>query len=215
MGLSKSKWISLVKDFCEGGSAGQEIKSRYHPEILSTYVGLAFDALMNGSNSNKADVMVEMGWSLWTYDTITKFYTQPILFDSFRKRYYVELPVNVQTINNNEGVRMLFPTEEEQSVFLPRRQNDVFLMDGLDVNQLSGMIFYNVEGTKLMLSGDINCKWTQVSMKLAVAFNDLEDDDEISTPAGQDYQLFEMVKRIVAKYDQDTTNEGTPNQVNK
>ena len=140
----------------------------------------------------------------------------PILEDAERKKRYSELPAQILSVIDNNGIRMIFPKHEEETVFFPRKATDDFLMSGLDVNQLGGMIYYKLEGRKVYYSGDINCDWKEVAMKLVLKFNEFNDDDEVEVPDGTDIQIMQIVlQMMLAKQPMDIVNDGTAQQTTK
>jgi hypothetical protein len=153
---------------------------------------MAFDTYFNASTTVKDELADEMGQSIWRYDQMTKRFYQPILQDPISDKFYSELPAQIMSVNNNQGIRLISPAKEESTAFLPRRQLSTYLMDGLDVNTMDN-IFYTLEGRKVYYSGNIDCRWENVLMKLAVKFEELEDEDWINIPDGDSAQIFQMM----------------------
>lgn len=195
--MKKNQLIELVKRNLGGGDSPSELRGRYHEREIELYLTLAFNSFLNRNATQKAELASELGRDAWKFDALTKVYTLDILKDATRNRYYSELPIHVLSISNNDGIRMVFPTQEEKSAFIPRRQLDTFLMDGLDVNQLSGMIYYSLEGNKLWYSGDIDSCWTSVMAKLVLEFNEFDDEDDINIPDGNDMQIVQMAIQML------------------
>jgi hypothetical protein len=136
------------------------------------------------------------------------------LEDTVRDRRYSELPAHILSVVNNGGIRMICPVKEEQTQFFPRALTDTFLMDGLDVGQLTGMIYFNLERKNVYYSGDMDCTWENVLMKLAIKFEEFEDDDDIDIPDGKDLEIFQTVVQLMnAKRPLDNVNDNNPQQV--
>lgn len=214
--MTKGQFIELVKRNLQGGDAPAELLGRFDPREIELYISMAFDSLINQNPSEKNQYRQELGLDNWKYDNLTKVFFVPILDDPNRKKRYSEIPAHVVSVIDNNGIRMIYPKYEEQTVFLPRKATDNFLMDGLDVNQLSGLIYYTVENRKVYYSGDINCDWTEVAMKLALKFTEFEDTDEVEVPDGTDIQIMSMVLQLMlGKPPMDIVNDGTAQQTTR
>ena len=191
--MQKQQLIELVKRSLTGGDAPPELRSRYHEKEIELALNFAFDSLLNKNATQKQQLADELQLDGWKYDALTKPYVLDILKDEARNRYYSVLPISVLSITNNAGIRMITPTQEESTVFFPRRQVDTFLMNNLDVGQLTGMIYFSLEGNKIWYSGDIDNCWKTVLAKLVLEFSEFEDDDDINIPDGKDYELMALV----------------------
>lgn len=183
--MTKAQWRELILRNLGGGDSPSELRSRYHEREIELYLGIAFDTIMNRKLTQKQELESEMGMNAWRYDALTKTFVLDILNDTVRNRRYSVLPASVLSITNNDGIRMITPTQEESTAFLPRRIVDTFLMDGLDVGTITGLIFFSLEGNKIYYSGSMDCNWRQVLAKLALRFNEFEDNDEINLRKGR------------------------------
>ncbi len=214
--MTKGQFIELIKRNLQGGDAPAELLSRYDPREIELYINMAFDSLINQNPSEKYNYRQELGLDNWKYDNLTKVFFVPILEDTERKKRYSELPAHILNVIDNNGIRMIFPKHEEETIFFPRKATDDFLMSGLDVGQLSGMIYYKLEGKRVYYSGDINCDWKDVAMKLALKFSEFNDEDEVEVPDGTDIQIMQIVlQMMMAKQPMDIVNDGTPQQTTR
>lgn len=214
--MKKAQFIELVKRSLDGGDSPAELRSRFHEREIELYIAMAFDSILNRKESQVKELQAEMGRDSWKWDALIKPYHLDIVKDTVRDRYYSELPVSVMSIVNNNGIRMVTPSKEESSAFFPRWQTDTFLMDGLDVNLMTGFIYYTLEGRRLYYSGDIDCHWETVLAKLVLRFNEFEDDDEISVPDGKEIEIFSTVLQLMqAKQPMDIINDSTAIQTTK
>lgn len=217
MATTKRQFIDLTRRVLAGGDTPAELRGAYHPRAVEKLLALAFDSLLNSNATERENMRDEMGQDSWKYDALTKPYFVEIKKDTARKRYYSDLPVTPMSINNNSGIRMICPKEEEETQFLPRRFTDTYLMNGLDVNQMSGLIFYTVEGiNKVYYSGEINSCWKEVMMKIAIGFDELDDNDVVTVPDGKDIQIFDLVRQILGNMNpQDIVNDSASQQTTK
>tara|TARA_R110000868_G_scaffold104290_3_gene287247 strand:+ start:4016 stop:4660 length:645 start_codon:yes stop_codon:yes gene_type:complete len=214
--MNKNNLIDAGMIFLQGAnSAPPEIRQVNDPRVIEKMLGLAIDTYFNSSKTYKDEKADEEGKYNWKYDQFTKAYFQPILKDERRNKLYAELPVQIFSVNNNQGVRLVCPSKEESTAFIPRRQLGTFLMDGLDVNTM-GLIYYTLEGRNIYFSGNINDCWTEVMMKLAVKFEELEGEDFINIPDGDTGQIFQfMLQIMMGKNPSDISDDNTPEQNQK
>lgn len=214
--MKKAQWIELIKRNIDGGDAPAELRGRNHEREIELYIAAAFDTVLNRKQSQRQEQMADTGKDSWKWDALTKPYILPIKTDTVRDRKYSELPVSILSITNNAGIRMVFPVKEEASAFFPRWQTDTFLMDGLDVNLITGLIYYTLEGNKIYYSGDMNCKWTDVMAKLVLRFNEFDSDDEIGVPEGKEGEIIQIALGLMnSKLPMDIVDDGTAMQTTK
>lgn len=214
--MQKQQLVEMIKRSLAGGDSEPSIRGRYHEKEIELALNFAFDSLLNKNATQKQQLADELGLDSWKFDALTKPYVLDILKDEARNRYYSVLPISVLSITNNAGIRMITPTQEESTVFFPRRQVDTFLMNGLDVNQLTGMIYFSLEGNKIWYSGDIDNCWKTVLAKLVLEFSEFEDDDDINIPDGKDYELMALVIQwFQQKNPQDIVDDSIVQQTTK
>ena len=214
--MTKNQFVEIVKRNLDGGDSPAELRSRYHEREIELYISMAFDAVLNRKENQTKELSAELGRDSWKWDALTKAYTLDILQDTTRDRFYSVLPVNVLSVVNNNGIRMVCPTKEEASTFFPRWQLDTFLMDGLDVGLMTGLIYFTLEGDKIYYSGDIDCNWKTVLAKLVLKFSEFDDTDEINIPEGKDMEIITMAMQLLqAKQPMDIIADSTAIQTTK
>lgn len=218
--MNKKNLIDLTIDFLTGGALTPALKSVYHPEIVKYQLEVAFDTLLGQGDSDS--VLNEMGIPNWRYDSMTKAYLLSVEYDTLRDKYYSNLPVGVMSLNNNSGIRMIYPTKSEESAFIPRSQTDNFLMGTLDVNKFTDIVRFTYESNNTVYytaseSNQLLCRLHKenksVYAKLAVKFGALEDTDEITVPDGKLGTIFQFVAEALSrKKPEDLTDDNVPNQ---
>jgi hypothetical protein len=214
--MKKNELIELVKRQLTGGDSPAVARGRFHDREIALYIGMVFDSLIGQGNSVTQNKMAELGMDSWVYDALTKSYQLDILEDTDRKRFYSTLPINVLSVVDNNGIRMITPWQDESVAFFPRRETDTFLMNDLDVNQISGLIYYALEGNKIYYSGDINCDWEKVRAKLVLKFSEFEDTDDIDIPNGKDVELFQLTVGLMKEKNlSDIVDDSTVMQTTK
>lgn len=211
--MTKQQVIDLCKKFLSGGGATPpELRMINDPRVIEKYISLAFDTFFNKSSSVKDELDDEAGRSNWRYDQMTKRFYQPILQDPISDKFYSQLPAQIMSVNNGQGIRLIAPSKEESTAFLPRKTLGTFLFDGLDVNTMDN-IFYTLEGRNVYYSGNIDCAWENVLMKLAVKFEELEDEDWINIPDGDAAQIVQTAIGFMSgKLPSDIADDNTPSQ---
>lgn len=195
--MRKIQIVELIERGLNGGDSAPELRARYHPKEIELYVDLAFESLFNGYQSDRNEMAAQMGLDAWKYDKLTKSYKMDIEFDPDTEKYFSTLPVNITSIMDNTGIRLIHPLKEETTAFFPQHQTDAFLMNGLDVNQFSDIIYYYLEGKTIWYRGSIDCNWKQVRAKLFIKFSEFDDDDDISLPDGKFPVLMQMVMQMM------------------
>lgn len=211
--MTKQQVTDLCKKFLSGGgSTPPELRAINDNRVIEKYISLAFDTFFNKSSSVKDELDDEAGRSNWRYDQMTKRFYQPILKDPISDKFYSELPAQIMSVNNNQGIRLIAPSKEESTAFLPRKTLGTFLFDGLDVNTMDN-IFYTLEGRSVYYSGNIDCTWENVLMKLVVKFEELEDEDWIQIPDGDAAQIVQTAIGFMSgKLPSDIADDNTPSQ---
>lgn len=214
--MQKQQIIELIQRAISGGDAPADLKGRFHPKEIELYVALAFEALFNGYQSDRNEMAAQMGLDAWKYDKLTKSYKLDIEFDNDTEKFYSTLPINILSIVDNTGIRLIHPLKEETTAFFPRHQTDAFLMNGLDVNQFSNMVYYYLEGKTIWYTGSLDCNWKQVRAKLVLKFSEFDDTDDISLPDGKFPILMQMVMQMMQqKNPSDLIDDTTPIQNTK
>ncbi len=206
--MLKIQLIDLAKKFLTGGGyASPDLRQTYDDRVIAKHLSLAFDTYFNLSTTQRDEMADELGQSFWRYDQMTKRFYQPILKDTVSGTFYSELPVEIMSVNNNNGIRQISPSKEISSAFFPRKTIGNFLLNDMDVNTL-GLIYYTLEGRKIWYSGEINSCWETVMMRLAVKFDELEDDDPIQMPDGDSAKIFQLMLSFMSgKLPQDKVDD--------
>jgi hypothetical protein len=215
--MQKKQLIHLVIDRLAGGNTNSDLRGIYHPKIVEKQIENAFESLIN---PDQESIFAEIGLNNWKMDFCTKGYSLTVYYDALRDKYYSQLPVGITSINNNSGIRMIYPIKSEKDSFIPRAQTDNFLMGNLDVENLTDIVRYTYESNnQVYYSGnkDLLCRIHKqneyVYAKLAVKFSELEDTDEINIPDGKNEAVFQYVMQAMMQTKpEDVTNNNLPDQ---
>ena len=87
--MTKQEWVDLIKDRLAGGDAPQEIKGKYHPEIIAKHIGVAYKSIIYEAYKEAKRLGEES--NLQNY---VKAYTVSVAKDTTRDQYYSDLPVH-------------------------------------------------------------------------------------------------------------------------
>ena len=208
--MTKEQLIDLIIDRLAGGDCPQELKGKYHPEIVSKHIGIAMNYLMQNIVVKEAE---RSGTSV--YDAYTKtFKNIEVLFDAYRNEKYSLLPCSVVVLPENRGVRMISPMHDQKTNFVYRANNSVSIYGHLDVNFVSDRTRFYVEGSTVFydehLSDDIN----KVLMKLIPEFDSLDDDDEVGIPSAYGKLIFDLViQSMLGKPPEKMSNDNNANVI--
>lgn len=214
--MTKENWLDSAVIFLQGGTnSPPELKVSNDKRVIEKFLSMAFDMYFNESSSNKDEINDEAGMYNWKYAQMTKRFIQPILKDPLTNDLYVELPKQIMSINNNQGIQSLSPTKEQSSVFFPRRLMGGFILGDLDVSTM-GQRYYNLEGRNIYIGGAIDDCWESLLMKLAVKFEELDPTDFVNVPDGASGQIYQfMLQLMTNKLPSDITDDNVVEQNQK
>lgn len=185
--MTKREFIDLLKHKLAGGDCPQELKGKYHPEIISRHLSMAFNHAVN----RRYDQSVKKG-NFDYLDAFTKTYAGvSVQYNDLRDEKYADIPVSYMSLPKNRGVRLVYPGSAVDRFFRYRANNRQTIMSMLDVGQQAEHASFYVEGNKIYFwnIGDYDA----ITMKIVVAFDNLEDDDEVPIPQGYEKIIFDLV----------------------
>jgi hypothetical protein len=191
--MTKRQFIDLLKHKLAGGDCPQELKGKYHPEIISKHLSMAFNHAVN----RKYEQGVKKG-NFDYLDAFTKTYSNiAIEEDETRDEKYSVIPKSYMTLPKNRGVRLVYPGSAVDRFFRYRANNRQTIMSMLDISQQAMHASFYVEGEKVWFwnIGD----YDSVTMKIVVSFDKLDDDDEVPIPMGYEKVIFDLVFQTMAE----------------
>ena len=208
--MTKEQLIDLIIDRLAGGDCPQELKGKYHPEIVSKHIGIAMNYLMQNIVVKEAE---RSGTSV--YDAYTKtFKNIEVLFDADRNEKYSVLPCSVVVLPENRGVRMISPMHDQKTNFVYRANNSVSIYGHLDVNFVSDRTRFYVEGSNVFYDEHLSDDITNVLMKLIPEFDSLDDDDEVGIPSAYGKLIFDLViQSMLGKPPEKMSNDNNANVI--
>lgn len=210
--MRKIELIDLVLDNLAGGDAPDDVRGRYHREIISNLLDTAFSKLVNQTffdAKNYSDYSVLDSWA--------KNYSLVITNEAVRLPYPpIQLPGNL-------GIRQVTPDGDLTNAFAYRDTNANAVFAALEVGSVSTKPTFYIEMETATMSGQqtpqvlklgqIPDGCTQVNVKMIVPFKELDDYDKVALPAGAEETLLAFaIEGLRTKAPEDTINDSKANQ---
>ncbi|MDA3807392.1 MAG: hypothetical protein PF440_05680 [Thiomicrorhabdus sp.] len=207
--MRKIELIELVEDFLAGGDAPAEIKGRYHPEIIANHIALAYNKVV---------------FQTWLE---AKRFSDYSILGSWAKNYLlaitsntVALPYPPVQLPNNMGILQVAAGTDLNNTFAYRETNANSVFNELEVGSVSTKpTFYldvnngagiNSHVLKLALVPD---GVPTVTVKLIVPFDEIDDFETVSLPAGkEDVIIGYVIELMMKKLPEDKVHDNNANQ---
>ena len=208
--MRKVTLIDLAQDFLSGGDAPDDVKGRYHPEVISNFLALAYNEVVMQTyleGKMHSDYSVLDAWAL--------NHTLPIVSG------VVELPYPPVQLPNGMGIIQVACGNDLTNVFAYHETNANAVFNALDVGQVSTKPTFYLEqnasgsGTKshVLQLGKIPDGVSSVKVKMIVPFDQIDDYATISIPAGKEKMLIDSVISLMReKPAEDTINDNKARQ---
>lgn len=208
--MRKIELIELVQDYLAGGDAPDDVRGRYHPEIISNMLAMAFNDII-----------------MATY-LEAKTYSDYSMLDSWALNYTlnitnskVTLPYPPVQLPNNMGIRQVSPSDDNTNAFAYRENNANAVFAALEVGSISekGTFYLEMETTtkgnvSVLYLGNVPTGCNSVKVKMIVPFEQMDDYDYVSIPGGKDKQLIGNVIEILrSKPPEDIINDNKAEQI--
>jgi len=192
---TKENWIDVVVDYFASGDCPQEMKGKYHPEIVAFHIGIAVDYLVTKVLYPEASR--DNNWGM--LDVYVKAYPNTeILYDAERDEHYSVMPVQPINLPANRGVRSISAMKDQKYRFIYRDNNTSNTIGGLDVDSVILTPRYYVEGIKLFYSDHILPNMSKVLLKLIPPFDSLDYEDNVDIPQGYGKLVFDLVAQSLS-----------------
>ena len=200
--MNKAEFIELVQVNLAGGDTPDDIKGKYHPEVLAAYIELAIEDFAAQTYRSKRQK------NPMSLDSITStFNCVEIKCDEKRGEMYIDVPVPYVNVPMGEGIRWISPQRSVSDRFEKVSAGQVGGLLGLEAAEYfelyyvenQRVYFYNLaEGRK------------EVRVCLIPKFRSLKDTDEINIPEARNIELFQSIKALIRE--QKLTREDLVNQ---
>lgn len=187
-----SKLSEQAKLILSGGRITPDVEPSAQELILC--VKQAFSQLVKLSffeNKKEGDSYISGGF-IYTFENVD------VSKDLNKDLFYSDLPSSTIVLPQELGVYQISPMQDQGSFFVPLRNGDYALMQGLDVSRLEGRYGYFIEGKKVYYTFSPSEKIDYVLMKLVVAIDNIGDDELIVIPNDMQLQLVQQAVQIYA-----------------
>lgn len=200
--MTKAELIELVQVNLAGGDTPDDVKGKYHPEVVAAYIELAIEDFAAQAYRNKRTrAQVDL-------DVITKTYNGlEIQCDDARGEKYVDIPHPYVNMPMGEGVRWISPQKAIQEKFDKVSSGQIGNLSGLEASEIYEL--YYIEGQRAYFY-NIHESRKMVRVCIIPKFRSLSDDDEVNVPEGRNVELFQTIKGMIRE--QRLTREDLVNQ---
>jgi hypothetical protein len=207
--MRKITLIDLAVDYLSGGDAPDDVRGRYHPEIVSNLLALAYNAVVMQTyleGKQHSDYSVLDAWA--------RNHTINIVNNT------VALPYPPVQLPNGMGILQVACGNDLTNVFAYRETNSNAVFNALDVGSVSNKpTFYLEQNTgsgnnsHVLQVALVPDGVTSVKVKMIVPFDQVDDYETISIPAGKENMLFDAVVTLLReKPPEDTVNDNKARQ---
>jgi len=198
--MKKKELVELIQENINGGSVTSDIFKTAHPLVIARYIDMAFNTIFYNifrQNPEELDI-----YGRWYYDQEVK---------SENGRYYCDLPCEtIQLPSNSSSVRRITMVDDLYSnVFVNVRGSAAQVLNNLGTIDRAGLIPYSVSN-KIRFE-KFNTDITKVNIFAITPFSDLENDDSVPIPAGQDIQFMQIILQIMQKKYNDLKSDNNGN----
>lgn len=208
--MRKIHLIELAQDYLSGGDAPDDVKGRYHPEIIANLLALAYNrVVMETYLEGKAhsDYSVLDAWA--------KNHTINIVSST------VPLPYPPVQLPNGMGILQVSCGNDLTNVFAYRETNANAVFAALEVGSISTKpTFYLEQNTgsgnnsHLLQVEQVPDGVTSVKVKMIVPFDAIDDFETVSLPGGKEETLIGYVVELLRqKPQEDIINDNKANQL--
>lgn len=211
--MKKTELIEITMDYLNGGDAPDDMKGRFHDQVVKKYIEAAFNDLvfqvyMEGKNF--ADYSVLDSWAKNYVVQVTTYGP---------RRGYAKLPYPPMQLPNNKGILQITPKNDVSFAFAYMETNSSAVFAELETGQIgtrpSFYIEQNIEGgieTHLLRFERLIAPYDQdLYVKMIVPLSKVDDFDEVMIPAGKEKLLIdEAVQMMIGKPPPDTVNDNIP-----
>jgi hypothetical protein len=179
--MIKIKLIELIQERLNKGSVTPDIYKGAHPLVIQEYIGLAFNSIIYATfKKNPEGIDIYGKW----------FYDQEVKKDG--DVCYCDLPVSTMQLPRAYSVLKITKVDDVDEIsFLPARVLASSAYGRLGVIERSGTTIYSV--TNKILFKEIDPSIEKVNIFQVVPFADMNENDEVPVPGGQDSVLIDSI----------------------
>lgn len=186
--MRRDALIELFQEGLSGGIITDDVKTKYHPEVIAHYIELAMGqiASMQLGGRNPDHDMV--------FDSLTKTYLciQPKC-DEKRNEFFIDIPAKYMSLPENLGIRHVGLSSDPTCAYYGLSVTDLSDIRGIEAGQIDQ--YYYIEHQKIWLF-NVYDPTKEVRVVLVPKFLEWEDDEEINIPNGQETVLYQTVMEL-------------------
>lgn len=208
--MRKQHLIELVQDFLSGGDAPDDVKGRYHPEIIANLCALAYNKIVF---QTWLEAKAHSDYSI--LDAWAKNHTLNITANT------VPLPYPPVQLPNAMGILQVATGTDLTNVFAYRETNANAVFAVLEVGSISTKPWFYLEvnasgsgiNSHTLQLGNVPDGCTTVKVKMIVPLDQVDDYETIVIPAGKEEDLISFVIELMRnKPPEDTVNDNKARQ---
>jgi len=213
--MRKIELQELIQDYLAGGDAPDDVKGRYHDEIILKHMENAFNAVVLQTwleAKQYADYSVLDAWA--------REYTISIT-DVDGSSGVVVLPYPPMQLPDNKGILQVTPSDDLANPFSYRETNSQGVFAALEVNTvMTNPRFYleqnptstdNTDTHQLQVS-NVPSGVTEVKVKQIVPLSVVDLFDQVMIPAGKEDMIVKQVIELLrTKPPEDVRNDDLAN----
>lgn len=207
--MRKIHLIELALDYLSGGDAPDDVRGRYHPEIIANLLALAYNQVVMATyleGKTHSDYSVLDAWAL--------NHTINIVDNA------VALPYPPVQLPNGMGILQVAAGTDITNTFAYRETNANSVFNVLDVGQVSTKPWFYLEvnagsgnESHVLQVGNVPDGCSSVKVKMIVPFDAVDDYKTVSIPAGKERMLIDSVIGLMReKAPEDTVNDNKARQ---
>lgn len=189
--MTRKGLIEMVQHRLAGGNTNADGIGKYHDEMVAVFIARAFEQIMyQVFMRDKSNLDLYAKW----YDGV------PVVYDNNRHTYTATMPVSVVQFPETAGIRRIMPDRlnkgDMNNSYIPVRIGAEEAYNNLEVGKISSKSGYRLIGKTIdLIFHNPNVEY--LSMLLVPPFDELEDEDTVYLPSGQDVALIDMVTQLM------------------
>ena len=189
--MTKKGLIEMAQFRLAGGNTVADGIGKYHDAMVAVFIARAFEQIMYQIfMKNKSNLDLYAKW----FDNV------PVVYSNTRSTYTATMPVSVVQFPDAAGIRRIMPDRllkgSMDSSYVPILIGAEEAYNNLEAGRITSKSGYRLIGKELDLVFH-NSNVESLSMLLVVSFDELEDDDTVYLPTGQDVALIDMVTQLM------------------
>lgn len=207
----------MVQDHLSGGDLVDDLRGRYHPEVISGYIEMAYNDLV--WQITEAALNPKKGTVDFSHlDAFTQMYRNiTVDDDADRSLKYSVLPFAPVKLPEGLGIRLIAPEDDPANPFSHVDSNSQAVFGTLEVGSVDTVPTYHIEkvsGNEYRAYYDSNIgSIAEVSMLLVLPYAQIDDFDQLPMPGGKEMAIFDaVVERMSGKAREDIINDNVVNQ---